>query len=580
MLSDRTTGFVTYYLKRYPQRTAMLVTLIVLSGVAEGIGVVTLLPLLELSLGEARGVPSEVSVTIAELLDWVGFTPRLEVLLAVIVLGMSLKAAFRLLAMKQVGYTVSRVTTELRLSLIRALLGTRWEYFTRIPAGRFVNAIGSESIRASSAYNSACALMANAVQVLLYTVLAVLVSWQIALLALTGGGITTWALSRFVEMTRSAAQEQTALLKSLTARLTDSLHGIKPIKAMGRSNELLGMLEHETQGINQTQERQVLASEALSSAQEPILVLLLAVMLYVSLTLGGQTLSTVLVLAFVFYRLAGRMAEVQKTYQSIATGESAFWSFKETVDSAIAENEPSGHSDLAPTLRDGIQLESVTFGYAGSRPVLKDVSLSIPAGAFVALVGASGAGKTTLADLVAGLYLPTEGKVLVDGKPLSELALAEWRKLIGYVPQEMFLFHDTLANNVTLRDPAISSKRVEEALRGAGAWDFVEFLPQGLDTVLGERGARLSGGQRQRIAIARALVRRPKLLILDEVTTALDPHTEAALCNTFEGLKGQITVLAISHQPAIVRVADRVYRVVDGRVEVESIVESSPIALA
>jgi ATP-binding cassette, subfamily C, bacterial len=209
----------------------------------------------------------------------------------------------------------------------------------------------------------------------------------------------------------------------------------------------------------------------------------------------------VLVMAFIFYRLAGRISLLQVEYQGITGSESAFWSIRENIDHAVRERESYRGTMPVPHVRDGILLDHVSFGYS-DQLIFEDLSLSIPSGRFVALVGASGAGKTTIADLVAGLHRPISGEVLIDGVPLSVLDLHSWRERIGYVPQEMFLFHDTVLHNITLGSPSVSSEDVEWALRSAGAWDFVQALPSRLDTMMGERGARLSGGQRQRIAIA------------------------------------------------------------------------------
>jgi ATP-binding cassette subfamily C protein len=202
--------------------------------------------------------------------------------------------------------------------------------------------------------------------------------------------------------------------------------------------------------------------------------------------------------------------------------------------------------------------------------VLDDVSVTIPCGSFTAIVGPSGSGKTTLADIVIGLLHQTKGTVQVDGRSLADIGIAKWRSRIGYVPQEPLLFHDSIAKNVTLGNTDISSERVVEALKQAGAYEFVSGLPDGLDSLVGEHGSTLSGGQRQRIAIARALVERPRLLVLDEATTALDPETEAAVCRTLAGLKGDITILSISHQMAMREVADIVYEVEGGQVRVVS----------
>jgi ATP-binding cassette subfamily C protein len=242
------------------------------------------------------------------------------------------------------------------------------------------------------------------------------------------------------------------------------------------------------------------------------------------------------------------------------------------MDKALSEREMSLGSREPPQITQGIELESVSFAY-GSEPVLDNVSLSIPANRFVTLFGPSGAGKTTIADLVLRLHEPIAGRITVDGIPLQELDLAAWRHRIGYVPQEMFLFHDSVFRNVTLGDPAITREEVEGALRAAGGWEFVAARPEGMDATVGEQGVLFSGGQRQRIAIARALVHRPSLLILDEVTTALDPDTEAAICKTLAELSDRVTILSISHQPAMRAAADLIYRLEGGKVRA---VEGSP----
>jgi len=179
-------------------------------------------------------------------------------------------------------------------------------------------------------------------------------------------------------------------------------------------------------------------------------------------------------------------------------------------------------------------------------------------------VGPSGSGKTTIIDLTIALLRPQGGTIWLDDIPLNEVDIKHWRKLIGYVPQDTVLLHDTIAHNITLGDPTLSDQDTERALRAAGAWDFVNNLAMGTETVVGERGGKLSGGQRQRIVIARALINKPRLLILDEATSALDPESEAAVRQTMESLKGQLTILAISHNRGMVQAADYVYQMEGG----------------
>jgi ATP-binding cassette subfamily C protein len=218
-------------------------------------------------------------------------------------------------------------------------------------------------------------------------------------------------------------------------------------------------------------------------------------------------------------------------------------------------------------LEHRITFSNIGFDYDHHR-VFKDLSLEFKAGSLTTLVGPSGAGKTTIIDLAIGLLRPASGTITLDDTPLQDIDIKSWRGMIGYVPQDTILLHDSVLHNVTLGDKSLDEADAERALRAAGAWDFVSRLADGIETVVGERGGKLSGGQRQRIVIARALVNQPKLLILDEATSALDPDSEEAICRSMESLKGQLTILAISHNRAMVQAADRVYQLVDGRARI------------
>ena len=195
--------------------------------------------------------------------------------------------------------------------------------------------------------------------------------------------------------------------------------------------------------------------------------------------------------------------------------------------------------------------------------VLSNISLDIQRGEIVGLMGPSGSGKTTIVDIICGLLRPTTGCVLVDGSR-EEVNSIEWRQRVGYIQQDALLFHDTIFANVSLGDPSLTSLDVEQALDRSGASSFIQNLADGLETVVGERGVALSGGQRQRIAIARALVREPEVLILDEATTGLDPDTEAGVIATLEHLKQHLCIVVISHQQPLIRIANQRYHI-DGR---------------
>ncbi len=527
-----------------------------------------LLPLLGIVIGGEQTKNGVIYRFMESGLGAIGLPVSIVSLLGLMVVVSIVKALLVLLTGKQVGYAGAQVGTVLRLGLIRGMMQARWAHFVSQPVGRLSNAISSEADRASAAFLGVGQLAASIVKVAVYLVTAMLVSVSITLLAIAVGALISFALRRTVSHTRSAGNEMTQTLRSLSARFADGLQGIKPLKAMGRETNLITLLEQENSFLQQTQERRVFNKWLLKTVPEPILIICLAAGVYVLLQYFGAGVEVLLVMAFLFVRTVGAINEVQSNFLTIVGTESAFLLLHATIREAEAQRETLPNTTRKPRLEREIAFERVSFAF-GDRPVLHNVSMTVPAGAITALIGPSGAGKTTVVDLIVGLFTPDSGKVLCDGTPLEELDQMAWRASIGYVPQDLFLFHGDLATNVSLRDPTITESDIEIALRAAGAWEFVTELPAGIHTMVGERGLRLSGGQRQRIAIARALVRHPKLLILDEATTALDPATEAAICDSLRRIGKDTTVLAISHQPAVKRIADKVYRIVDGRISEE-----------
>jgi ATP-binding cassette subfamily C protein len=303
--------------------------------------------------------------------------------------------------------------------------------------------------------------------------------------------------------------------------------------------------------------------QALAAMQEPIIVVFVAGGIFFAYTYLDVPLASQIVMALLFYRLVTRVGSVQQNWQSILISESAYWSIKETTElaAAAAERQSGG---LLPALPAAIRVDNVSFTY-DETTVLDGIDMTLRPGEITTVIGPSGSGKTTLADLIIGLRPPSEGTVTLGGEELRSLDLATWRRHIGYVPQEAVIFNMSVAANVTMEDVSLSVAQVVDALKRAGAWEFVEVLPHGIETRLGEGGVQLSGGQRQRVAIARALIRDPALLILDEATTALDPETEMAICETITSLKPGRIVMAITHQPAWAAVADHVYQLRSGR---------------
>lgn len=555
-----------HFIRSYPWRTATALLALVVAGSVEGASVTALLPMFQVAMGgpgRAEEASDGVSKAVMGALETVGLTPSLGVLIAVVVAGLVGRSLLVLVANRHVGFTVARVATDLRLALLRALLGARWEYFLRLPVGTVTNAMSFEADQASRAYLQGARMAAISIQVLVYAGVALWLSWQATLAYLAAALGLGFLLQRFVRRARRAGRRQSELMRSLLSGMADNLQSVKSLKAMAREEVADTVLASQARSLNKALRREVMSKEMLKAAQLPAFALLAGGGAYLGIEVWGFAAPTVMVLLVILVRMLNNVGKVQAQYQNLAAAQAYFFALHGTIEDARRHVEPpSGRG--APVLEREIRLEDVHFRYA-SEPVLQGLDMRIPAGALTMLIGFSGSGKTTVVDLVTGLLRPDEGEVLVDGRSLEELDRRAWRRMLGYVPQESVLLHDSVLRNVTLGEPGLGEAEAERALRAAGAWELVCRLPQGLETVLGERGATLSGGQRQRILIARALVHEPSMLILDEATSSLDPESEADIWDTLEQLRGRITLLAISHRPVLTERADCVYRLEKGR---------------
>ena len=556
-----------HFFAAYPARSTLVLVALTAAALAEGVGIAALLPLISLVIGSDGG-GGTLGLYVECVFALAGSAPSLGGLLVFIVAATSLKALLMLLAMAQVGYAAAHVAMGLRLAFVRAFLKARWAHFVDQRVGDLASAVSVEPTRAASAYVASCRALSSGIQLLIYLALSFAISWEVSLIALVVGAVGMVGLSRFVAMARRAGQRQTDLQRSFMTRVLQGLEGMKPLKAMAREGCLGPLIEDDTRGLNRAQRAIVISREALRESHEIIRALAVAGGLYVLVTIWGQPVDGLLILALLFVRTLQKVSLLQGQYQTAAVNQPAFAFLRSTIEAAERAREP-GHGGTVPRLASAISLRGVSFSY-GRGNVLEGASMTLPAGAFIAVVGTSGVGKTTAADLIIGLLRPQQGEVWIDDLPMRDVDATAWRGMIGYVPQETFLFHDTVMANVTLGDDGVSRAEVEMALRRAEAWGFVAALPKGMDSIVGERGARLSGGQRQRISVARALIRDPALLILDEATTALDPETEAGIVATVQRLAGKVTVLSISHQPAMRRAADIVYRLEKGRAVLEA----------
>jgi ATP-binding cassette subfamily C protein len=376
--------------------------------------------------------------------------------------------------------------------------------------------------------------------------------------------VTLFVLRPISRRAESYTHSLSTTTQEIARRVADVLGNLKFFRSTGTRTraEALFATSYDEYA---TQFRQTLvAPYAVHLGYELTALVFIITMIAVAISGASKLTGATLILLAVFWRLSPQLRLLQGGMVQVRVQYPWLLKWQERVATAGAHQEqPSGKG--TPSFAERLTVEHVSFSFPGaSARVLDDVSWELRRGGVVALVGESGAGKTTMLDLISGLLVPTEGTVQLDGLPLTMLDVDQWQSHIGLVLDQSPLFHATVRENI-VGDGEPDDARVWEALASANAATFVRALPAELDTVIGERGGRLSGGQRQRIGLARALYRQPWLLILDEATSALDSVSEGAVLEALESLRGDVSMLIVAHRLTTVRMADRIYVLENGR---------------
>lgn len=563
-----TAPFLRSFLRHARWRMAGSAALLVAVALLEAAGLLLLMPLVELlGLGEVQAAAGLAKVW-RKVFTGLGVTPGFELVLCSFVGLLVLQAVLRRLADHHNARIEASYTAHLRDRLYAALVNARWLAFTRLRAADLTRALTQEVDHAGFAAQQGVTLAGLVGLALVHLAVALMLSPPLTALALGCGVAVALALRPLNRRAHEAGKVGQQCRAEMSAAIAEHLAGFKVAKSHGRGGHHLDLFRRATHAIAE----HFVTSRHIFSASRVFFELAgwvaLMVFLYVAVAWARLGTAQLVLMVFVFTRLLPRIGAIQGTWQHIVHYQPAFDAVEKLRAELEAAREELAGDAPALELRREVRLEDVSFRYdpVGERAAVRNVSLAISARRMTALVGSSGAGKSTLADLVLGLLTPTEGRVLVDGEPLDAARLAAWRNSIGYVPQEPFLFHDTIRANLLWAKPDATEAELQTVLRAAAAAEFVARLPLGLDTVVGDRGVRLSGGERQRLTLARALLRRPTLLLLDEATSSLDNENERFVQTAIEQLHGELTIVVIAHRLTTVRQADQVVVLADGQV--------------
>ncbi len=534
-----------YFFKAYPRRTILVFFAVTLASIITA-ATLLILPALLFSLLGRNSAKTEF---INDIILYFEITPSAENLIFLFLIGLVLKSLLLAGANIYAGFTKAKVIKDLRIKLLKSVSRAEWAYFTRQSSGGFTASLINEIESAGDGYETMVLILSNAVQIIAYLSVAFFISWEIAVVAIVVGIILTLLFGKLITINKILGAEDVHLTRQITSQVTDLYRSIKPLKAMSRESHAHALLNSYTKQLKAVAKKGTIASEVLDALQEIILMSTVIFTIYFSFKHLDIPFEFSIILVLLYLRTMKLFGKTQKQYQAYMGNVSAYDMVTSSINDAV-RNREQRPGTIKHDLKGDIILKNVCYSH-GNKVILDNASAVFHHQKLNSIIGPSGEGKTTTVDLICGLYPPSSGEILLDNKPLSSIDINYWRSQIGYVTQENNLLNTTVKENVTLGNNKYSDDEVKNALTKAHCMTFVQELPNGIKTNVGENGSHLSGGQRQRILIARALVHSPKLLILDEATSALDSTTEEELSKIFRELSQEITIISISHRPAI-----------------------------
>ncbi|MFJ8064753.1 ABC transporter ATP-binding protein [Psychrobacillus sp. NPDC096426] len=459
---------------------------------------------------------------------------------------------------------------KIRLETYSALLRSKWSFFIKNRKSDLINIMLTEVTKASSGTKAILSFLSSFISTSFQIVLAFWLSPNITVFILFSGVFIVFLNRHFLKKSHALGNRNFQLGREFLAGMTDQLNGIKDVKSNSLEKSRLTWFQSIT---DRMEAEQVEYTKIKTSSQfyfKSASSIFIAVLIFIALQIFQAQAGQLMLIIVIFSRLWPRVTGIQSSLEAIATSMPSLRIVKafQVECEKLAELHQEDYEDIKPfQLQMEMECRNVYFGYKlEEKDALKDVNIVIPAKQMTAFVGKSGAGKSTLIDLLMGLNVPKTGQVLIDGIPLTKDNLLSLRGTLSYVPQDPFLFSTSIRDNLMLVKEQATEEEVWEALAFASAADFVKRLPNGIDTVIGDRGIRLSGGERQRLVLARAILRKPSILVLDEATSALDTVSEAKIQESLERLKGKMTIIVIAHRLSTIRNADQVIVLNEGQV--------------
>src|SRR3989344_906727 len=548
--------FINLYFGSYKLTILFIAFLSFVASILDGLSISTIIPIFSFLSGGGGQTTDLITQSIQRAFELVHLTYSLRNMIIVIALLFISKAAILFVSQYITLVTQMNYEAKMRSELLRITLGTNWSYLSKQKLGYLEQMVIMSVEQGSKFLIHTSNLFLITASLIVYSILAVNISVSITILTLMSGVIIFYGIKPLFRKNRLNSEMTLKQYKRLAHYVNESILGMKSIKAGFVEQQILEKASVYIGKLSELRTRVGLLAAITTAILQPLpLFFILGIFAFFYKT-GFFSFATFAVVIYAINRVFNNFQSLQSEIHTLISYMPHLTSAREYREVSLSNREHD-YGTKPFTFDDRLTLEHVTFSYEEGGPVVSDISFEVRKGEFLGLIGPSGAGTTTIVDLLLRLLKPGHGSILLDGVDISGIDMKAWRTNVGYVSQDIFLFNESIADNIRFYSSSISDNAIEEAAKLANIHEFVMELPDKYQTVVGERGIRLSGGQRQRIALARVLARRPQILILDEATSALDNESEILVQKAIHDLRGNITVIAIAHRLSTVVDSDR-----------------------
>lgn len=551
-------------------RLLVNIGLMLVSGLMAGVGVVMLIPLLSIT-----GIVSDGAAVLPFFAEWFGKYEKTDRLFIVLTIYIAVIAFQALINRKQTilnmeiiqGYTKHR-----RISLYKKVLSANWSTLVSRKNSDIVNAFSIEINRVAAGTIYLLQLFSQTIMAVFHLIISFILSPLLTIFVLVCGTIIFLYLNSSLRESKKLGISLHRTNQDLFSNITEQLHGVKEVKSYGIEKYQLELFHQTVVGIEKNMIDFIRVQSKPDLYYKIGAAFAISLFFYFAVNFFKVEPAALLIIIFIFSRLWPLFSAFQNNLQNIFVMLPAYDALKSLEEEFSFNAEGELHdnvTELPLPVEKSIDLNNLNFRYGDNLDsfAIRNFNLRIQAKTMVALVGKSGCGKTSIVDLLLGLLQPQEGSISVDNLTIDQNLLKRWRRSIAYVPQDPFLFNSTIRENLLRFTPNASEVDLKSALEAASALEFIQNLPAGVDTVIGDRGVKLSGGERQRIVLARAILRKPAVLVLDEATSALDSQNEYKIQKAVELLRGKMTVLVIAHRLSTIQHADLIVVMENGSIE-------------